>query len=249
MQPTPDKDFDQLFKDAFADAEVTPSRNLWSDIEQKIEPKKTRKLPVYWLAAAAVLVITTVGILIRNNQDTTLEKPENFTKTEVNKPSNENVAKPELKEPVEVKEEVFPKLRPEVKKATSFAKMEVKKEEKQKPAVKPEIVKEETLIASAEVPKAKQEDLTERIKEAVAAKNETLNASTGTAVLPDEPVNENEQSKGIRNVGDLVNLVVNKVDKRKDKFIQFRTDDDDSSISSINIGPFKFGKRKKADNK
>jgi hypothetical protein len=35
MQPIRDKDFDQLFKDAFADAEVTPSRDLWSNIEKR----------------------------------------------------------------------------------------------------------------------------------------------------------------------------------------------------------------------
>lgn len=40
MQPIRDKDFDQLFKDAFADAEVAPYRDLWSSIESEITPKK-----------------------------------------------------------------------------------------------------------------------------------------------------------------------------------------------------------------
>lgn len=71
MQPIRDKDFDQLFKDAFADAEVTPSRDLWSNIESEIAPKKKRIIPVYWLSAAAVLLIATLGILVYQQQDTT----------------------------------------------------------------------------------------------------------------------------------------------------------------------------------
>lgn len=247
MQPTPDKDFDQLFKDAFADAEVTPSRNLWNDIEQKIEPKKTWKLPVYWMAAAVVLVIASVGILVRNSQDTVSGSSNNFVKTEVTDAPKENLVQPKTETPVEVTENLSPRLVVERKGTPSLAKTEVKTvkhEQKQKEVVSHEVLKEETFIANVDVPKVKQEEIKEKINEAIAAKDQVVTASAGNVALADEPVNDNEQSKGIRNVGDIVNLVVNKVDKRKEKFIQFRTDDDDSSISSINIGPFKFGKRK-----
>lgn len=63
----------------------------------------------------------------------------------------------------------------------------------------------------------------------------------------DEVSNENEQAnrKGIRNIGDLVNYVVNKVDKREEKFLQFKTDDETSSLVALNIGIFKFNKKKK----
>ncbi|WP_316805153.1 hypothetical protein [Pedobacter nototheniae] len=247
MQPTPDKDFDQLFKDAFADAEVTPSRNLWSDIEQKIEPKKAWKLPVYWMAAAVVLIVASIGVLVINGQNNRTENNNNIVKTEVKNVPQENLIQPKIEVPVEITEKALPKLVVETKKTAFIAKTEVKTvkhEERQKVTISPETVKEEPLIAKVEVSKVKQEDIKEKINEAIAAKDQALTASAGNVGLTDEPANENEQSKGIRNVGDIVNLVVNKVDKRKDKFIQFRTDDDDSSISSINIGPFKFGKRK-----
>ena len=49
--------------------------------------------------------------------------------------------------------------------------------------------------------------------------------------------------RGIHNFGDLVNIVVAKVDKRKDKAIQFSdSDDDESTITSVNIGPVKINK-------
>jgi len=49
--------------------------------------------------------------------------------------------------------------------------------------------------------------------------------------------------RGIHNFGDLVNIVVAKVDKRKDKAIQFTdSDDDESTVTSVNIGPVKINK-------
>ena len=62
----------------------------------------------------------------------------------------------------------------------------------------------------------------------------------------DEVINDKKtESRGIRNVGDLVNYVVDKVDKREEKFIQFKTDNDDnSSLIGLNIGMFKFNQRK-----
>ena len=59
-------------------------------------------------------------------------------------------------------------------------------------------------------------------------------------------MNENDMAdkRGIRNMGDLINFVVDKVDKREDKLIRFDTDDDNSSLIGINIGMIKFSKKK-----
>ncbi|WP_406823859.1 hypothetical protein [Pedobacter sp. KACC 23697] len=250
MQPIRDKDFDQLFKDAFADAEVTPSRDLWSNIESEITPKKKRIIPVYWLSAAAVLLIATIGIWLYQQQNNTGEDK---------KLANNTIQKikPEVKEPTAddtaatVVENVEPVLRIRPKAVSVIAGTKVKKEvkpitlkEKRNNTTAPEMLKQETIVAKVEEPK---KDLRTKIEEAILQpKEEVVTAVVATPVKTDEPVNDNEQSnRGIRNVGDVVNLIVNKMDKRKDKLIQFRTDDDDSSLSSINIGPFKFGKKKK----
>jgi hypothetical protein len=67
--------------------------------------------------------------------------------------------------------------------------------------------------------------------------------------MESDVISENDnisQRKGIRNVGDLVNFVVDKVDKREKKLVRFNTDDDDnSSIVGINIGFLKFNKKRK----
>jgi len=250
MQPIRDKDFDQLFKDTFADAEVTPSRDLWSNIESEIAPKKKRIIPVYWLSAAAILLVATIGILIYQQQNTT-HQGKQLANNVIEK------TKPEVKEPiaqdtaVTTVESIEPVLPVRPKAVNAIAKTKVKKEikstglkETHSMITAPEMQKQEAVIAKIEEPK---KDLKTKIEEAILQpKEETVTAAVATPVKTDEPVNDNEQSnKGIRNVGDVVNLIVNKMDKRKDKLIQFRTDDDDSSLSSINIGPFKFGKRKK----
>ena len=250
MQPIRDKDFDQLFKDTFADAEVTPSRDLWSNIESEIAPKKKRIIPIYWLSAAAILLVATIGILIYQQQNTTHQGKQlannviEKTKPEVKQPIAQDTA-------VTTVESIEPVLPVRPKAVNAIAKTKVKKEikatglkETHSVIAAPEMQKQEAVIAKIEEPK---KDLKTKIEEAILQpKEETVTAAVATPVKTDEPVNDNEQSnKGIRNVGDVVNLIVNKMDKRKDKLIQFRTDDDDSSLSSINIGPFKFGKRKK----
>lgn len=250
MQPIRDKDFDQLFKDAFADAEVIPSRDLWSNIESEIAPKKKRIIPIYWLSAAAVLLIATIGILIYQQQNTTdAGKPlANHTIEKTKIKVKEPIARDTTDAVVENIEPVLP-VRPNA--VSVIAKTKVKKEvkpiilrEERSTITAPEMQKQETVIAKVEESK---KDLKTKIEEAILQpKEEVVTATVATPVKTDDPVNDNEQSnKGIRNVGDVVNLIVNKMDKRKDKLIQFRTDDDDSSLSSINIGPFKFGKRKK----
>jgi hypothetical protein len=251
MQPIRDKDFDKLFKDAFADAEVMPSRDLWSNIESEITPRKKRIVPIYWLSAAAVLLIATIGILIYQRQNNTNETKQLANNT-IEKPKQEveaPVVKDQLPAVVEPVKNVAPILPVEAKPARAIAKTKVKQDvvkpvEKQRMVTAPEMQKQETMIAQVESPK---NDIKAQIDAAILSqpKVDIVTASNPTTFKTDEPINDNEQNKGIRNMGDVINIIVNKVDKRKDKLIQFRTDDDDSSLSSINIGPFKIGKRKK----
>ncbi|QPH41205.1 hypothetical protein [Pedobacter endophyticus] len=250
MQPIRDKDFDQLFKNAFDDAEISPSKDLWSGIEQGIEPKKKKTILMYWLSAAAVLLVAAVSFLIYQQGASTdnnkklasnkIEKASPIAQQQPLKDSAATVATPieDVQIPLVVKAQT----------AVEVAKVKVKpvtKPENKKVITAPEMLKQETVIAKVdETPK----DIKTKIKEAILEQTEEpVLASNANAIKVDEVIGEGNETenKGIRNVGDVVNLIVNTVDKRKDKFIQFRTDDDDSSLSSINIGPFKFGKKKK----
>src|SRR5690606_33711054 len=68
MQHMPDKDFDQLFKDSFVDAEVQPSADLWGNIAEQLEPKKKRTFPVFWMAAASVVAIASVMLFTQDSE-------------------------------------------------------------------------------------------------------------------------------------------------------------------------------------
>ncbi len=61
-----------------------------------------------------------------------------------------------------------------------------------------------------------------------------------------KPTKSPVKKHGIRTFGDLINVVVAKVDKRQDKVIHFSdTDDDESNITGINLGFVKVKKEEK----
>jgi len=229
-----DKDFDQLFKDQFEEAEITPSANLWSNIERELSPKKRVMLPAYWMAAAVVIIAVMVGLLLPKDQPIRLRGSVDFV---ASNPNTATMAPSKAVEEVIVEEkqkESTPLII-----APRLNESDVKKdfEAMQPIAVSAHPINKEIHDASAITAQASQE----------APENDVMIARVET---PQEvkAIAEVEQPehKGIRNVGDLINIVVNKVDKRDKKLIQFNTDEDDnSSVVAINIGFLRFNKRDK----
>lgn len=229
------KEFDQLFRDKFEDAEIEPSANLWGNIVQELEPRKKRVLPVYWMAAAVAIVAVSVGLLMPEKETIRLRGSDFAATTRITEPvissenvvanteisSNKNTSKstplviaPRLTA-ADVKKD-FVAMQPKV---TQVRPVNIKTEIVQ-PVVdqivqEPDVVATESVIASISVP------------------------DENNAITEAEPT----ERKGIKNVGDIVNYVVDKVDKREKKFIRFNTDDDNSSLVAINIGILKFNKR------
>ena len=244
MQQMPDKEFDNLFKNKFEDAEIEPSANLWSNIEKQLEPKKKRTIPIYWMAAAAVtlslsalLVFQKKEVIRLHGADTVaqVERPVANTKTveEIVTVQGEK----EIASASYATAEVAP------------AKMEIEKAEVQEfsknsqVVVQPNPIPDRLLIKPMD---AKPLD--------IMPANEVL-VKEDPIVMANIPANDSvedsakeqvSEKRGIRNVGDLVNFVVDKVDKREKKLVRFNTDDDDnSSIVGINIGFLKFNKKDK----
>ncbi|MGV3545527.1 MAG: hypothetical protein ACO1N4_00590 [Pedobacter sp.] len=247
----PDKDFDKLFKDSFMDAEIEPSANLWGNIAEQLEPQKKRSFPILWVAAASVAVVASVLLFTQGGDKVYLQGA--AVETAAVKPVAEVQTLP-----VAVTEEVIADVTPEREVATSnrnFLKREVVKsatapiEEPQKNnfiAMQPSEKNEHLVIKRGEV---KPLDVTP-VEEVIAnSKTETVYANNVTKQdfdYLDDDVEANTNKKGIRNVGDLVNYVVDKVDKRDKKIIKFDTDDDDnSSIIGLNIGFLKLNKKNK----
>lgn len=236
MQAMQDKDFDQLFKDRFEEAEIQPSSNLWSNIESELTPKKKRKFPVYWAAAAVVVIATTIGLLSQKTESLKLQGNTAETTAQIEKvpvvPSRLNTV---AEEPVVEPESTPLILAPKVK-------LENLVRKNSQLAVQPNLeVKRQQVKVIDVVPEQK--------KEMVTLEKEIMIAKIDPPVVPEQSnqIAETEvrERKGIRNVGDVINFVVDKLDKREKKIIQFKTDDDDnSSLIAVNIGILKFNSRK-----
>ncbi|WP_457270930.1 hypothetical protein [Pedobacter sp. UYEF25] len=243
-----DKDFDKVFKDRLQHAEVEPSVGLWSAIETKITPKKRVLNLRNWLIAASMVLMAAVTLVIYQQQQilpsptfTTVTRTVEKGKVEKQTSPIETEKNGNLENTITL-----------VERTSKPTKLASKSEHRK-------------LVAQAEtdppLDKVGHDDL-------VAKNNnlpQSLNPQTKeVSIAPDvKPLHENmvlaavEQSpqetpiaeehistsRGIKSAGDLINLVVGAVDKGKNKFIMFNTNDEGSTLAAVNIGPFRFGKR------
>jgi hypothetical protein len=264
MQHMQDKELDDLFRNKFEEAEMAPSGDLWAGIAQELDVKpKRRALPVYWMAAAVGVAALTIGLLFRN----THEKPVSSAQVVIAKAVEQKLetagSKVVVAEPgqVAVTNNSTVKVKqadPLLSETHAAATRAIDTDRQGKLAVvampganaKKDLIgmqpsglnthPDNTSIAVVQekvnLPKAAET----RAEEIVLASNNESPA------VRDEVSNENEEAsgKGIRNMGDLVNYVVDKLDKREEKVLQFKTEDDNSSLVALNIGVFKFNQKK-----
>lgn len=251
MRATQDKDFDKLFKDGLEDAEILPSAELWGAIEAKITPKKKVLKFGYWAAAASVLMVGAITLVVSNQKDVVTSQQVAVVKPIVVKAQIDNKLQPKVEvnndgnnryAAVSVKDSKS-KLAPRAqsKKLVLIEKdrSSVEKQNRVLAAVN------ETELATT-VAKQTEEISILKPKDAtlVQEQEKTILAAVGP-VHQETPVAEENVAppKSIKNAGDLINLVVNAVDKGKNKFIRFKTNDEGSTLAAVNIGPFRFGKR------
>jgi len=240
-----DKDFDQLFKDRFEDAEMQPSAGVWNNIKQEITPKRHRKLPIMWMAAASVAITITAAILL--NKPEKIQLHAQVAVVDARKEVSSATLDEKKVQPAESSETPDVSVRSNAVAAENTA-----KEEKSLLAMQPtrqnsHLNNMEPELTVTEQPEAVTQELPP-VEVAVAAltKPETNTEVELPAAINNE-ASEVEQSgrTRIRNAGDLLNFVVDKLDKRDQKILEFQTDEDDnSSLVAINIGPFKVNTRK-----
>lgn len=237
-----DKEFDKLFKDRFEDAEVQPSANFWENIAQELEPQRKRRLPVYWWSAAAVILVTVgVGLLsrktgekIRLQSKGEIAGAEVILKDTVSFPADQALISSVTAEDQDTMNVSTP--------LVIAPRYDVAEEKNSLFAVQPNPVDSRPDTKKPEpvaIGNAEQKDKTVVADEVMIARAD-LPVNNDTEMTTEV---SSQEHKGIRNVGDLVNFVVNKVDKRENKIVQFDTDDDNSSLVSLNLGIIKFSKR------
>lgn len=274
MKAMLDNEFDKAFKSSFEDFEVEPSTNSWENIAAKLDEKpKGKKLPVFWLSAAAsVVIVLGIGISLyqKPGDDIIRLRKKATPNNEVlsNEQNNELYSKntPSINNDVivsgddKIDNTQSNVINNEAKTANikSVKKQVIKPSEKNiipdatiTPNENVLVIKNVEEVIAATKP-VRKPTVTEKMIAAEEAKKVSLNnnqtalAINNTDVTPSDEGAQSERKLKIKSVGDLVNFVVAKVDKRDEKIIKIgKTEESDTEITGINLGLFKFRKAEK----
>lgn len=255
-----DKEFDEAFRSKLEGFDVEPSAKVWPGITGGLESAKRRATLQPWLSiAAGIVVLIGVSILFIPKK----------TDTHTTLPVKNPVAK--LVQPVKTVHSVVPPLvRPSVipvQPVKVKENLEIARGQNKKQA-NPGILKNTDTAGSQanEVGNIDRQLMVNVSRQPAILKpvvpdkvvpltlNPSFNQLPTPGIKPDKLASQTvtDYSKDsvlvrrrhkIRNFGDLVNVVVDKLDKRKDKVVQFADDEDgDSHLTGVNLGIVKIKK-------
>jgi hypothetical protein len=260
---TSDKELDDLFSAKLSNLETEPDAAIWDKIAAKLDAKpKTKSIIPALRIAAGILVVLSVGLLLlrQNEQPAKNNLPKKVAKVEVQQ------EKPTINPNKNVAEEKDILLLSAQNKAVKEARVDKKINRKVAPKLlkysKLEMNTTEVIMAQTKQLEKKDDGLPDHI--VLASIAVVPDASTKLNIKPDEETLEitpaktqnllpktsmpviAAKRKGIRSMGDLVNLVMAKVDKRQNKLIEFTDNDegDESNVTGINLGIISIKKEK-----
>jgi hypothetical protein len=256
-----DNELDELFRAKLGSLEVQPSARAWDKIEAGLGHEKKRSwVPVLSMAATILVVLATGTWFI-------LDKPAKVKQNQVAQVPVKTQSTRAIKvTPKAVEETVLeyaaePVITPNhMEPVNRIAQQKAAKHVQPAVSIKAVNVAEnrelpqstdnhEPLLAAVQPEKAVMHPVVPEIQLAThiidnnAPVVKTDNAVKPANVMASQP--EKKKKRGIHSLGDLINVVVAKVDKREDKIIEFTsTDEDESSVTGINLGLFKVKKDK-----
>lgn len=255
MQPMSDKELDKLFQEKFDSFEVEPSAGLWAKIDAEMgevkAEKKKRIFPIFWMAAASVLIVMAAGLYFIPKQPTIKLQGKDDTELTASQPKPNEEDIDVVKEPSivpenqEVKQASGRKLMASVNTSSVLKGKYTSREAKAQAS--PEVEKVSNMrVASSAVEPAKAQDIVSTPQpEREIGKKVTPPSLVAMLNVPEKDL-ENPGAgqalprRKIKSLGDLVNRVVAKVDPRDEKIIQFTDNDEGTEVSGINLGLIKF---------
>ncbi|WP_413666088.1 hypothetical protein ACEN9X_15975 [Mucilaginibacter sp. Mucisp86] len=258
-----DKELDRLFQQKLDDLEIQPSAHVWQGINAELNAGRRKGIIFPLLSAAAgVILLITAGILFipkqpvkHHDRSTAIVKSHQPVKQPV-AVTVEHVAPPA---PAQNKVPANPVIAP-VSQLAHINKIKTKSNltpsvpQPVSPVQSPVTAHtDEPLLANTPavdypVVKAAVPDTATRISPKLAIINNDSTQPVLIARVPSQaaavaakPVKKHR----IRSLGDVFNVVIAAVDKRKDKVIEFsNTDEDDATITGLNLGFIKVKKEK-----
>ena len=250
-----DKEFDNVFSSKLDNFEVEPSKAVWQGINDGLGNNNRKKVLPFLGIAASIIVLIAAGIVFFT-QKTTVIKPHGVkNRVAVDHPAKVTPATTAI-QPQHASVQASAIAAATVVKPKHIAKNNIVSvplkqavTTQQQTAVQPQ---GQQVLASATVPKNDVVkpaviDTTNAIATVPVIHPQvdkpaaiTATVPTGERIAEAQPV----KKRHLRSFGDILNVVIATVDKRKDKVIEFsNTDDDESTITGVNLGIIKIKKQ------
>ncbi|TWR26362.1 hypothetical protein FPZ43_14450 [Mucilaginibacter pallidiroseus] len=238
-----DKDIDQLFGSGLQNFEVQPDERVWENIAYTINAGKRKKRMAWLSVAASLLVVAMAGVYFVKNHNSKEDKADQMisaVKSPIQKVIEVEQKQPVIAEAPAVDRTAIAAARFKIKHTNNQSRRVVKAAlpigEQSMAAPRGELLA--AVVPGIETPIVEPAEFDDedvqfktRLNPAVQTPQKSM-----AAVAHKKP--------RIKTLGDLINVVVSKVDKRKDKLIEFtNTDGDEATITGINLGFMKIKKQ------
>jgi hypothetical protein len=256
-----DKDFDELFRSKLEDFEQEPSAKVWPEISAKLSSSKRRTVMASWMSiAASIIVLAAVGALFIN------KKPVATANGKVKR----SIAKTSISKVTAPPAPVSPSLAPAIQSVASVSSSKPRGFAREHGKVQPPKFNAGTTntgnqqaepainvtpqlaanISTAQVrvnnPVVPDSDVPLSVKSTADIQFSAKADPPAGSLMPRANVRDSVAARPrhkIHSFGDLVNLVVDKVDKTKEKLVVFSNDDeDDKRLIGVNLGEVKTKK-------
>lgn len=249
-----DKEFDNVFSSKLDDFEVEPSKAVWQGINDGLGNNNRKKILPFLGIAASIIVLIAAGVVFFT-QKTTVVKPRAVKDRVAVDQSAKLIPAASAIKPQHaiVQQSVIasiPVTKPKHIVKSTIAKTSLKQDVpiQQQSTVQPYA---QQVLASVTTPKndvVKPVAMDTANVIAAVPVMKTDKPATVVAAIPDKqkpldtpppPVKKHR----IHTFGDMLNVMIAAVDKRKDKVIEFsNTDGDESTITGVNLGIIKIKK-------
>lgn len=250
-----DKEMDELFRSKLEGFEMEPSANVWPGIAAELDPPKRKiALMPFLSVAASIIVLVGAGLLFIPKKE--IVKPgrhavNGLTKTEL--PAKRTPSISPVQQPaagmVNLNHINSIALAP-IKRTTTGTVIKIV-DTTAKPAANTQPVQLQ-MIASVQKQQPARAVVPDNSTPLIAKQAPDLVQAYTTqpqiAALQVKPMQKDTLSiktrRGIHSFGELVNVLVAKVDKRRNKVIEFSADDDgESHVTGINLGIIRIKKK------
>ncbi|MCO4292470.1 hypothetical protein NF867_06330 [Solitalea sp. MAHUQ-68] len=243
MSQLSDKDFDKLFSEAFENFNEEPSAKVWFSVENDLERQRLagRKIRLaQWSIAASVVLCLVAGALFLTNKQQL--KGDSIVSVGNNDPNPDK----------EIKSRAVIIQSPKAQSAQPAEPGTETKEQKTAPVRKKTPAKNK-VKADVEMSDTRLAQVSNTEPSFIQAKNSTGAIPSDQCIPVVEPKllhqaliasNDATDEGGIPTIGDALNYIAAKVDKRDKKFLAINKK---SSSFSLNLGVIKFERKRQAE--